>query len=118
MTEKDIRLLVEAPDPVYVDIIAGLIRTLVSAAAGFGAGWAAGVTGEQIAMLSAVLAILGTGAWSTYQKIQSNRKNKRSSEASARLSAEASAQAGEPVPFIVLNPPKVLPTPPDSRLAS
>lgn len=95
---------VECPDPVYVNIVAGLFRTFLAAAMGFGLGWAAGVTGEQVMMMATAATIVGTGLWSAYQKIQAHRKNKRAAMQSAIRSAEATSQAGQPVAIAVLNP--------------
>jgi hypothetical protein len=92
------------PDPVYVSIVAGFIRTIVAAGAGFGFGWALGVTGEQIAMIATMLVLVITAGWSAYQKVQAHRKRAAAAVASAVQSAEATMQAGQPVAVVVANP--------------
>ncbi len=94
------------PDPVYINIAAGLLRTLLAAMAGIGFGWAAGVTGEQTTMLATFLVVAATAAWSSWQKLAAYRTRKAAAVESAIRSANATVQAGQAVAVPVINPPK------------
>lgn len=104
--DDDGNLSITPPDPVYVSIAAGLLRTLLAAAAGVGLGWAAGVTGEQITMLATMITIVVTALWSAYQKIRAHRKRADAAITSAKRSAEATTRAGQPVAIAVIDPKK------------
>ena len=57
------------PDPSYVQIALALVRGVVQIASGFGFTWALTVSGSQETMIATGLVMIGTLAWSTWQKI-------------------------------------------------
>lgn len=97
---SNIDLLPSTPNPNYVAIVASFLRGLIQLASG--AGFLAGAYADsQVLMVATLLVAVGTLVWSFYQKLQAEKKNHDASIASARLSAEASARAGEPIAIAV-----------------
>ena len=109
MSQDNINLLPEAPNPTYVAIAAGVIRGLVQIAAGLGMGWATFVTGDHIMMAASAAVMLAMLFWSAYQKFQVARRARQVAREAAFRSAIATAEAGRPV---VIAPSPVEPSPP------
>jgi len=101
-----------APSPSAITLLAGQLRNIV---AGLGAiGVFAGVEwsdAKLTAISAAILSIGGgllwiaTGVWSAIQKYKSTADDHAGSVASATISANESAKAGEPVVVVVPPPP-------------
>lgn len=80
------------PDPVFVAIVTGLLRHVLTLLSGVGL-----VTGTYsdslITIVASSLVGIAMASWSLIQKVQARRASRASSIASARISAEQ----GEPI---------------------
>ena len=97
---SDVDLVPSTPDPTYVAIVAAAIRGAVQFLTGIGFLGAA-YTDSQIMMAATSAVLLGTLAWSAYQKLRQAKKSHDSSMESAKRSAVASADAGTPIAITV-----------------
>ena len=102
MSEVD--LLPSTPNPNYVAIVAAAVRGLIQFLSGLG--FLGGVYSDsQITMAATAIVFVGTLIWSTWQKLQAEKKRHDAAVESACQSAAASAAAGAPVAIAVAPPP-------------
>lgn len=104
MSTDDSNSMLSTPNHLYVKFVAAALRAIVQAAAGFGVGWAAGVSGEEMMILAGTLVALGSLAWSWYEKWLSERAKIQAMRESAIQSAVATHNEGKPTVVTSISP--------------
>lgn len=104
MSDDDIDLTVQPPDPLINKSVAALIRSGLQFLSG--AGFIAGtqVSDEQLLTLASAIVFIATYAWSYREKRHARQLREQAALASAMASAKATAAAGQPVAVAINNP--------------
>lgn len=100
----DDTLIPNVPNESLSLIVGGAARNILTVLAGLGFAWASAVTGSQVQMGVSAAIEVATLLWMAWAHIQQARNSRKTSVASAALSAEATQLAGAPVARVVVAP--------------
>jgi hypothetical protein len=89
------------PNPLYVSVLAGQLRTLLAGLATLGI-YTGSVSDETLTTVASAAVLVVMAAWSWYSKIKANRHKTEAAVASAHASANATAQTGTPTAVAVV----------------